>query len=436
MQDEFDKTIEMCIGKENLEKLFNIPNNDIKWNLGKHGEKLKTINNVVAFLKTDPELVDLYKLNLFTGSIEISRPPAWDKDRKPMSLLTDDDIIMLKCHLSMTYQWETTVSLLYEGVIFVAKECAYHPVKNYLNSLTWDNTPRIDRWLIDYAGAEDNDYVRAVSRKFLLAAISRIFNPGCKFDHMVILEGDQGIGKSTMCSVLGGEWYKELSLFAERDKDTVDAMRGVWIVEISELANFKRAEAESVKAFISRQVDRVRLSYARLTQNFPRQCVFIGTINPDEDGYLKDRTGNRRFWPVACTKSDFKGIALVRDQIWAESYNEFKKGGFTLYMEGNQLTQAMSAQKEREITEPWTETIESWLSIPANANSQHTSMEIAIGALELDAAKVGQWEKIRISQAMKALGWKNKLYKISKKVLRKWFKEIDIKDTFIPEWDK
>lgn len=436
MHDEFEKIIENSIGKDSLDKILGIPNNDVKWDVGKHNEKLKTINNVIAFLKTDPDLIDLYKLNLFTGNIELSRPPVWEKDRDPGSLLTDDDIIMLKCHLSMKYHWDVTTASLYEGVVFAAKECAYHPVKNYLNSLVWDKTPRINRWLIEYAGCDDNDYVRAVSQKFLLAAISRIMKPGCKFDHMVILEGAQGIGKSTMCGVLGGEWYKELSLFAERDKDTVDAMRGVWIAEVSELANFKRAEVEGVKAFISRQVDRVRLSYARLTQNFPRQCVFLGTINPDDEGYLKDKTGNRRFWPVACTKSDFNGLALVRDQIWAETYATFKNGGFKLYMEGEQLTQAMNAQKEREITEPWTETIESWLSVPANSSGPHTSMEIALGALELDPAKVGQWEKTRIAQAMKEIGWVRKEVRVStKKTMKKYFKK-DEETIDMPGWER
>lgn len=439
MHDEFEKIIENSIGKDSLDKILGIPNNDVKWDVGKHGEKLKTINNVIAFLKTDPDLIDLFKLNLFTGCIELSRKPVWENNRDKGSLLEDDDITMLECYLSMKYHWDINTTSVFKGVVFAAKECSYHPVKNYLESLTWDKTPRMNSWLIDYAGAEDNDYTKAVSQKFLLAAISRIMRPGCKFDHMVILEGAQGIGKSTMCGVLGGEWYKELSLFSERDKDTVDAMRGVWIAEVSELANFKRAEVEGVKAFISRQVDRVRLSYARLTQNFPRQCVFIGTINPDDDGYLKDKTGNRRFWPVACTKSDFNGLGLVRDQIWAEAYATFKNGGFKLWMEGEQLTQAMNAQKEREITEPWTETIESWLSNPENANGPHTSMEIALGALELDPAKVGQWEKTRIAQAMKELGWVNKKIRIdSKRTARKYVKAQNevLNGRIVPGWDE
>lgn len=438
MQDEFDNIIEKSIGKDNLLRIVGMPNNDIKWDVGKHGEKLKSTNNVIAFLKTDPELIDLFKLNLFTENIELSRPPTWDSKREVNSIICDNDIIMLKCYLSIKYHWDVTTNNLYEGVVYCARECSYHPVKNYLESLVWDKTLRIDKWLIDYACASDTQYTRAVSRKFLLAAISRIYRPGCKFDNMVILEGDQGIGKSTMCGVLGGTWYKELSLFSERDKDTVDAMRGVWIVEVSELANFKRADVEGIKAFISRQVDRVRLSYARLTQNFPRQCVFIGTINPDEDGYLKDKTGNRRFWPVACEKADFKGLAMVRDQIWAEAYNAFKSGDSALYMEDEQLKQAISEQKNREISEPWTETIESWIDLPANANGPHTSMEIALGALELEPAKVGQWEKTRIAQAMKELGWVKKEIRVEKgKTIKKYFNPTDtyLVGKTVPEWD-
>jgi len=423
MHDEFDDVVKKSIGEEAFKKIMG-PDVNIHWDKNDHGVKAKTLNNVVAFFKTDKSLIDLIKLNMFTWEIEFTRAPLWRKDSVAGEIIHDNDIIAIKGYLSSSHTFDVPVSLIFEAIVLVASQSAYHPIKTYLEAIKWDGVKRLDTWLVTYAGCQDTAYTQAVSAKILLAAISRIYQPGCKFDYMLILEGDQGIGKSTLVSALGGAWYKELDLFSERNKDTVDAMRGVWIAEVSELANFKKAEIEGVKAFISKQIDRVRLSYDRCTKNFHRQIVFIGTINPDGNGYLRDQTGNRRFWPVACRKVDCHGLVGVRDQLFAEAYLRYKEGGFKLYLEGGEMEIAVLEQKEREVKETWTYTIGEWLD-KSPLVTQYHYMDIALGALELEPAKVGKWEEIRIGSAMRELGWERKVIRVGVKLIRKWVKKED-----------
>lgn len=186
----------------------------------------------------------------------------------------------------------------------------------------WDKIPRVETLLIDYLGAEDNDYVRAVTRKALCAAYMRVYQPGVKFDYLIVLNGEQGIGKSTFIARLGGEWYSDsLNLSDMNDKTAAEKLQGYWILEIGELAGMKKADIDKVKAFISRQDDKYRASFGRRVTPHPRQCIFFGTSN-SENGYLRDITGNRRFWNVKVSgNGKFKPWELTDEvvkQIWAE----------------------------------------------------------------------------------------------------------------------
>ena len=193
------------------------------------------------------------------------------------------------------------------AVTKVADDRAYHPLRAYLAGLPeWDGSPRVDTLLIDYLGATDNAYIRAVTRKTLCAAAARVYSPGCKFDTILVLNGPQGIGKSTLIAKLGGEWFSDsLQLSDTHDKTAAEKLQGYWILEIGELAGLRKAEVETLRSFLSRQNDIYRASFGRRATPHPRQCVFIGTTNA-ESGYLRDTTGNRRFWPVKVSGNGHK----------------------------------------------------------------------------------------------------------------------------------
>ena len=211
------------------------------------------------------------------------------------------------------------------ATVLAAWDHSFHPVREYLSGLKWDGTNRIDELFIDYLGAENNAYTRAVGRLLMVAAVARVFEPGCKWDYAVILEGAQGKGKSTFIRYLGKHLFSELEGDFHNGKELVEKMQGSWIMEMPELSGFNRADVRSIKAFISRQVDKVRLAYEARAMEFPRQCVLIGSTNDRE--YLKDDTGGRRFLPIECRVKSIDNLALLKnvDQMWAEAYAIYRE---------------------------------------------------------------------------------------------------------------
>lgn len=237
--------------------------------------------------------------------------------------LSDHDDLALKHWAATYYRFEPSKELCFEAHSLVARQYAYHPVRRYLSSLTWDGQPRLDTWLKTALNASGpKEYLNAVSRKVLVAAVKRVFEPGCKFDYVLVLEGFQGKGKSSALGILASTpWFTD-GLGDIHNKDVVDQMTGKWIIELGELASIRKSETESNKAFLSRQVDRVRLSYGRRSEDFPRQSIFIGSTNAKE--YFTDETGNRRYWPVRVDQADRKWIAENRDQLWAEAMMRYE----------------------------------------------------------------------------------------------------------------
>ena len=254
----------------------------------------KTFRSLISILDGTEELKDAFKYNLFTHDIVCQRDISIAGAKiKKGKCLDDTDVIHIRAWLSIEFDYETGTANISDGAEHVAGRSSYHPVRDWLDSLTWDQTPRLDLWLQLAAGVKDDAYTRAVARKTLTAAVARIYEPGTKFDYMLILEGKQGIGKSTLCRVLGGEWFASLSL-TDRDKDIIDCMRGAWIIENAELSSFKREnDMNWLNAFLSRETDRVRLSYARRSKDFPRQSIFFGTYNPrGENDYFRALPGH------------------------------------------------------------------------------------------------------------------------------------------------
>ncbi|MFS1514581.1 virulence-associated E family protein [Chengkuizengella sp. SCS-71B] len=211
----------------------------------------------------------------------------------------------------------------------VVHQNAFHPIKEYLEEQLWDGVKRLDTLFIDYLGADDLPYVRAVTRKMFVAAVKRLYEPGCKFDHMLVLVGPQGAGKSSLLAMMGRQWFSD-SLRTFDNKEAGEHLQGSWIFEIGELAAMKKAEVEEIKQFLSKENDKYRVAYDRQVSEFPRKCVFFGTTN--NHNFLKDTTGNRRFWPVTInpekrTKNHFDKLSEeVIGQIWAEALSLYERG--------------------------------------------------------------------------------------------------------------
>lgn len=252
------------------------------------------LHNITLILQNDPQLQNIV-FNQQLDGMEIKGEVPW---KHPSKYWRDADDAQLISYVDSHYG--TFSQRNYQiAVTKVADDRSYHPIREYLAALPeWDGVPRVDTLLIDYLGAEDNSYVRAVTRKTLCAAVRRVQEPGVKFDTMLVLNGPQGIGKSTLISRLAGEWFSDsLNLSDTKDKTAAEKLQGYWILEIGELAGLRKAEVETLRSFLSRQNDIYRAAFGRRATPHPRQCIFFGTTNA-ESGYLRDTTGNRRFWPV------------------------------------------------------------------------------------------------------------------------------------------
>ena len=238
----------------------------------------------------------------------------------------DSDTDGLINWLAREYALDMPVTKATSGMLQAALATGYHPVREYLNGLVWDGVPRLDGWLTRYLGAAATPYTALAGAYWLISAVARVMVPGAQVDHVLILEGKQGGGKSSALRILGGNYYRSTRININRAPDCYQALRGAWIYEFAEIASFKRADADELKAYLSEPADDYRDSYGRGTRKYPRQVVFGGSVNPDEARactYLTDPTGGRRFWPVACfatcERADLIGLQKNRDQLWAEA---------------------------------------------------------------------------------------------------------------------
>ncbi len=316
-----------------------------QFDIGEKGEIRGTLHNIELIVTNDPRLQGLAQLNEFTQETVQRTPPGrrpnnrrnaakqarqlegrvWAvRDTLNGELWSDDRDFAIRSIVEAPgtqggYGIKVSDRDLKAAIVLAANGSAFHPVREYLEGLVWDGTPRAENLFHDYVGAPDDAYSRSVSRLMLVAAVTRIFEPGHKFDFAVILEGLQGKRKSTFIQTLGKNWFGELNADWTDSKQLIELMQGKWIMEIPELSGFNRGDVRSIKAFISTQKDRARLAYARRAGEFPRQCIFIGSTNDKE--YLKDDTGGRRFWPMLCSAAEINiaGLEQNVDQIWAEA---------------------------------------------------------------------------------------------------------------------
>lgn len=312
---------------------------------GKKGAILNTLHNLTLIIQNDENLKAIV-FNQLADGMEIKGEVPW---KHPARFWRDADDAQLICYVDEKYG--TFSARNYDiAVTKVADDRSYHPIHEMFDSLPeWDKIPRVETLLIDYLGAEDNDYVRAVTRKALCAAYMRVYQPGIKFDYLIVLNGEQGIGKSTLIAKLGMDWYSDsLNLSDMNDKTAAEKLQGYWILEIGELAGMKKADIDKVKAFISRQDDKYRASFGRRVTPHPRQCIFFGTTN-SENGFLRDITGNRRFWNVKVSgNGKYKPWELTDEavkQVWAETA-VLAKLGEPLYLDAALESKAKEEQRE------------------------------------------------------------------------------------------
>lgn len=309
----------------------------------KNGTPESDVYNCLVVLKQDPTLKGKIRLDEFAHRLVVIDDLPWrGKDETPY--WTDTDDACLRNYFATKYLIKGK-GIIDDALQEVTQDNKFHPVREYLKGLTWDGECRLDTLFIDYIGAEDTDYIRAVTRKWACGAVARVMDPGVKFDTAIVLYGSQGLGKSLILERLGRKWFNN-SLVDIKTKDALEQIQGSWIVELAELAPTYKNDNEIVKAFISRTSDRFRSPYGRRTEEYPRQCVFAGSTN--NLMFLKDRTGNRRFWPITGdkdrkTKNSWDLSKDEIDQLWAEAFVYWSEGE-PLVLEGELEEEALRIQ--------------------------------------------------------------------------------------------
>lgn len=363
-----------------------------------------SFRNAVLFLRTEVGVQGKFSLNEFTERIDIKGRVPWEGERNNRYMEVDDrEVENIRLYLAQKYGGvEFSTQTIWKAVDLVGASNRHHPVREHIKKLKWDGVPRLDSWLVDYCGVKDKTLHRQMGRKVILAMVSRIFDPGCKFDYVLILEGKQGIGKSTLCNLLGGEWYGDAPL-DPKDKDSIPYIHSHWVIELSELITVRKSEADRMKNFISRREDDVRLPYARARTKYPRQCIFIGTVNPDSTGYLTDTSGNRRYWCVWCNEIQYKEFAKVRDSLIAEAYLVWQKGERLTLPENLDMEARLQAAK-READDPWHGIICEWLAANTDIN-EATTQDIYRDVLGGSVRNMHTGHQRRIATCLQKLGW-------------------------------
>lgn len=358
--------------------------------------------NIRIILENDPRLKNTFAYDAFTQRIAIISPIYWRNKNDVSEFWNDSDDAQLRYFME-AYFGIDSAKKIDDEVISVAKKKTFHRVREYLNGLKWDGKPRMEKIFIKYLGAPDNPYVKILTRKSLIAAVGRVMSPGIKYDNMIVLTGEQGIGKSFLLSKLARDWFSD-TLSDLRNKDAYEGLRGKWIIELSEMSFMKKTDTDTAKLFISKQVDYFRESFGKRAQDYPRQCVFFGTTN--ERFYLKDKTGNRRFFPISCSYSTREQNIFLEEnldeeinQIWAEAKVAWDNGE-SLWI-GNEMEQfAKKIQEQHTEENPLVGSIEEFLNkkIPADWYKRDGQRRIefcrGIGDFDEEVSNYIQREKI------------------------------------------
>ena len=378
-----------------------------------NGSLIAHMQNVELILGNDERWAGVINFCAFSSKIVKLKTPPYGGGSGDWGDI--DDIRVMKW-LGQQYNLRVKASSVLEAVSVVAHDNSFHPVRNYLHHMEWDRVPRLDTWLHTIMGVRKSSYSAKVGKRWMISAVARVMRPGCKADSVMILEGGQGAGKSTAMGILGGEWFMDTP-FSLGDKDGFQAIRGKWIIELGELDSFNKAESTKAKQFFSASTDTYRESYGRRTNDVPRQCVFVGTTNQDE--YLKDATGNRRYWPVACTKVELEKLREIRDQLWAEAMFCYQAEEIW-WVQREEEAMFTEAQEERFVVDEWEGPILDWLE-ESQIGATTTGSDVLASALKLDFGHWGKPEQMRVGAIMHRLGWRRvRLPALPKSGLRPW----------------
>lgn len=361
---------------------------------------ISNLHNMLIAMRFDKNL-QIFGFNEFTGKIEKTK--ASEVLKLHTGELEDNDITRIRNYFSESINpensWGSTDTLA--SIVCIAKErYSFHPVRDYLNSLEWDGTNRLEFFFSDHCGAEFNPYSAFVGKSFFLSLVARIMQPGCKVDTVIILEGDQGIGKSSLFRSLcpNEEWVRDSEIDLN-SKDAYTALRGKWIIELAELDSLSKVETTRIKSFITSQVDSYRPPYGKCDVDVPRQCVFVGTTN--KSSYLKDESGNRRFLPLHCNSIDLQAIITNRDQVWAEAVVRYRNGEKWYYSKDDKdlFAQITTEQEKRYEGDSWELKIAEF----ASTHDDFTISDIA-HTLGFEIKDIDRRTEIRIGKILQFLG--------------------------------
>jgi predicted P-loop ATPase len=374
-------------------------------------------------LKGDPLLRGLLQFNAFTGRIMLLKPiPVTDREipkaQGPYPRPWDDDadtrlLVFVQREWAPSFKRATVA----ECIAAEARDNAVHPLRDWLDQLGWDGTPRLAKWLTMVFGCDLSPYHGAVGSKLLIAAVRRVRQPGCKFDFMLVLEGRQGIGKSRALAVLFGEEFVTDDIGNLAHKDAAIALNGKWCVEFSEIEQLIKADIETVKAFLSRNVDHYRPPYGRTAVDVPRQCVLVGTTNTD--AYLRDTTGNRRIWPVRCRSeeaADLDWLRQNREQLWAEAAQMELRGASIWLDDAAVRAAATEAQCERLTGDPWTDRVRQF----ACGKPELRTPDVLKNALEMPVKDHSRAAEMRVAAILQADGWTRTTKRCAGKPTKLW----------------
>lgn len=381
--------------------------------LNEKGNPQIILANLMTVLRLEPSLNKSLGFDKLQSSTMATGPLPWDQGiTEPREWRDNDDRFLAEWFQNQFIN--TGINLVIDAVQAVSFENAYHPVLDYLESLSWDGVDRLDTWAIDYLGVNNTEYTRSVSSKWMISAIARIYSPGCKADCALVLEGEQGIGKSTALRYLGQPWYTD-EIAALGTKDASEQIIGVWIVELAELdAATRAADIAHVKAFMSRQTDRFRFSYGRRVMKYPRQCVFAATSN--SSSWNRDETGGRRWWPLTCGNIRADALHEARDQLWAEARDRFLSGE-CWHLDNPAVTaEAVEIVEERYPEDPWADKISKALEslsdrsrrdVDGEYRTWTTTSEI-MAELNLLVERQDRGAAMRVAVILRRHGWEKR----------------------------
>ena len=374
-------------------------------------------HNTALFFAPNFPLQGLLAFDQFSLQLVYCRPAPWHQGDETVSAWSDSENVRCRHWLSTQYHFDVNKMNMDDGALAAAYQYRFHPVRNYFEALKWDQHKRVHNWMSMYLGTVDDDYTRAVGMKTMVACVKRIYEPGCKFDYIPVLEGDQGTGKSTAWKILAGkDWFGDTPIDITKEWSILKSF-GKLMYEWAEMETYRKANVQALRAFLSSDTDTVRLPYARNAAPVPRQGIFVGTFNPEKDvdiGWLHDTTGNRRYWVVTTGVThgiDLDKLRMVRDQLWAEAVVLYR-GGVPIYFEDAKvIQQAQVEQAARLGKDAWQNAVEAWLYSTHNLDRDvFTGDEIYRDCIGGSLTTYTRNEMIRVSRIMGELQWKKGIF--------------------------